>query len=344
MSSYTQGQVITFIEKSFGGASLSNAGLNASVVCPRCVEKDPSLTKRKLVIRTDDFLTHCWVCGYKSTNIFNLLKKYRPYLLQEYREKFAPKYSSGYKKVSTNFDLLLLNKEAEEPETTVFCRLPEGYTLIANHRNQKNKMVDSAWKYLQGRGVGEADLWYWKLGVTAIKPKSRDELDYRFRVILPSFDSEGNLNFFSARLFWDKFKPNKYENPRLDREHLVFNELNIDWTQELTIVEGVFDLMKCNRNATCLLGSSFQKNYLLFHKIVQHQTPVLLALDPDVAHKSIQYASMLSSYGINVRLLNLPEEFGDVGKLTKEEFQFFREHAQVYREKDFLLYKLGEFK
>jgi hypothetical protein len=60
---HTQGQAIDFIEKCFGKSVLSNGGMNASVVCPKCAEKQDNLQKRKLVIRTDDFLTHCWVVG-----------------------------------------------------------------------------------------------------------------------------------------------------------------------------------------------------------------------------------------------------------------------------------------
>ena len=30
-----------------------------------------------------------------------------------------------------------------------------------------------------------------------------------------------------------------------------------DWKKELTLVEGPFDLFKCDTNATCLLGSHF---------------------------------------------------------------------------------------
>ena len=60
----SQGEVIEFIERAFGPGSLSNGGLNISVVCPVCAELKDNLQKRKLVIRTDDFLTHCWVVDH----------------------------------------------------------------------------------------------------------------------------------------------------------------------------------------------------------------------------------------------------------------------------------------
>lgn len=54
---HTQGQVIDFLERCFGSAKLTNAGLNANVCCPICGDAD----KKKLAIRTDNFLTKCWV-------------------------------------------------------------------------------------------------------------------------------------------------------------------------------------------------------------------------------------------------------------------------------------------
>ena len=54
---HTQGQAITFLERCFGPAKLTNAGLNANVCCPICGDTD----KKKLAIRTDNWLTKCWV-------------------------------------------------------------------------------------------------------------------------------------------------------------------------------------------------------------------------------------------------------------------------------------------
>ena len=70
------------------------------------------------------------------------------------------------------------------------------------------------------------------------------------------------------------------------KKQIIFNELNIKWDEELTIVEGPFDLTKSNFNTTCLLGSSLNESYELFKKIVKNKTPVLLGLDPDAMTKN----------------------------------------------------------
>lgn len=334
---FTTGQAIDFIETAFGKATLSNQGLNAAVVCPKCADKEDNLQKRKLVIRTDDFLTHCWVCGYRSTNLVNLLSRYHPHLLEIYRNQFGIK--QPFKRCMV-FDLdQLFAEPVVAPKDPV--TLPEGFTLLANHLGSGNASVESAWRYLKGRGVTKEELWLWKFGVTSLRPSDRAQPDYRFRVIVPSFDLQGTLNYFSARTYWKGHKGNKYTNPKVPRELVIFNELNIDWTQELTLVEGVFDLIKCNENATCLLGSTLDASYLLFQRIVSNNTPVLLALDNDAKGKTYELAKLLAEYGITVRLFRVPGEYNDVGQMTRTRFIQETQHAKLFTMEDYFRYKLG---
>lgn len=336
---YTQGQAIDFIERCFGVPTLSNGGLNASVVCPRCAEKEDNLKKKKLVVRTDDFLTHCWVCGYRSTNLVNLLADYHPHLIEEYREKF--KIQQPFKRCITFdiHDLFDEKKQAEEPSTPPL-QVPVGFTLLATNLGKGIKHVEEAWSYLKSRGISMQELWLWKFGVTDyMAPKG--EQSYRFRVIVPSFDSQGNLNYFSARAYWKSFQGAKYANPNIPRESLIFNEINIDWTQELTIVEGVFDLVKANENATCLLGSTLDQSYLLFQRIIENNTPVLLALDNDAKDKTLKLAKLLTEYGIKVRIFHVPDDLNDVGQMTKTMFIEHAEKAVDFAVSDYLGFLLS---
>ena len=103
-------------------------------------------------------------------------------------------------------------------------------------------------------------------------------------------------------------------NPRVKRSEVIFNEINIDWSEELTIVEGPFDLMKSNQNATCLLGSTLNQRHALFKKIVANKTPVLLALDPDASKKTQDIATLLYSFDIAVKVLDI-YPYDDVGEM-----------------------------
>jgi DNA primase len=299
---------IEFIERCFGPAKLTNAGMNACVCCPVCGDTD----KKKLAIRTDSWLTHCWKCGYKARSIYGLLKRYKPHHAEEF---------------ITQFDGASLVSDAEEnafKKELDTLQLPTGFQLLAEWLDHDNPPahVRQAITYLEQRGLTERDIWYFKFGVT--------ELDkgYKNRVIVPSHDGEGSLNFFTARTYKSYVRP-KYFNPKFRRETVVFNDLNIDWSEELTIVEGPFDMFKVNDNATCLLGKELTKNCALFHKIVTNNTPVLLCLDNDAKRASLEVARLLSSYSVSVRVLELPEDIKDPGEISQEQFQKLREENTV---------------
>ena len=130
--------------------------------------------------------------------------------------------------------------------------LPEDFLLLAEHLSTIDPDVKMCIKYMYSRGLKERDLWFYKLGTSK---RGR----YRRRVIIPSFDAAGNLNYFVARGI-DSDVKFKYLNPHVNKNDIIFNEFNIDWSKELTITEGPLDLVKCNVNSTCILGSSLSKN------------------------------------------------------------------------------------
>ena len=121
----------------------------------------------------------------------------------------------------------------------------------------------------------------------------------------------------------------KYINASVPKITVVFNDMNINLSKELALVEGPFDLVKCDVNATCLLGSHLSTDSLLFKKIVVNQTPTVIALDPDAKKKSHEIAKMLSSYGITVRMATIPDN-KDVGDMTRKEFKSIRGAAQSW--------------
>jgi hypothetical protein len=110
----------------------------------------------------------------------------------------------------------------------------------------------------------------------------------------------------------------KYVNCDVDKISIVFNELNIDWAQKLTLVEGPFDLMKVRGNATCLLGSELSERSVLFNKLLQHNTPVVLMLDSDMKQKVQKIAKKLSEYNIPAYIADLRDK-KDPGEMSFQE-------------------------
>lgn len=326
---FTQGQAIEFIQKVFGDTKLTNGGLNANVVCPICSTHKENNTKQKLAIRTDNFVTHCWVCGFKSRSIYSLVRKYRPDFLAEYETVFASADQFKSRCIVIYDESELLPKEES-------LKLPAGFQLLATcfHDDDSEWFARDAKNYLLGRGLSYRDFWFFKFGITTEDP------EYKGRVIVPSFDSEGNLNYFTSRSISKKIKP-KYFNPKFDRETIIFNEIHIDWSSELTLVEGPFDLVKCNENATCVLGSELTKSYKLFQKIIEHSTPILLAFDDDAFRKTLRTAKLLTEYGVNVRLYGLPTNRHDVGEMSRDEFISLIPNAKLFTMEDSIRYKIA---
>ena len=230
------------------------------------------------------------------------------------------------------------NYSANNPDGSVLQErlqeLPEGFGMLATAQGS-SKYLKSHLEYLQARQLGsEEDLWYWKLGFVPW-----DNKEFRYRVIVPSFDSNGDLNFYTARSVI-KTNPNRYKNPSVSREDIVFNEINLDWSKELLIVEGPFDLMKTKKateNATCLLGSELTSNYTLFEKIVMNKTPVVISLDYNKRKNQYQIAERLHEFGNKVRFIDLNKEIEDIGSLSVDQFTDIYQSDTVEYNNDYLL-------
>lgn len=293
MAAFTT-DLIRLIEQVFGKGQTDRGARNLYVRCPICAPKDR--TKLKLVVLLADQRTHCWVCGYKARSLWALIRKHGTReQLDDYVARFMPEGSRP--------KVLSLHEEVAEE-----LRLPDGFRLLAAS-STRDPDVAACLRYLQQRGVTERDMWYFKLGTS-------DEWRWRRRVIVPSFDAHGRLNYFTARAIDPTRRP-KYDNPWCDRLPIVFNELNVDWMRPLALCEGPFDLMKCPDNAVPLLGSELTERYALFTLIAEHRTPVVLVLDADVRRTKVpRIAKRLAALDVPVTVAEVDPDPGSSDRST----------------------------
>ena len=156
---------------------------------------------------------------------------------------------------------------------------------------------------------------------------------YANRIIIPSFDDNGDLNYFVARSF--SSDPRKYLNPPTSKD-VVFNGLYLEWDTDLIITEGAFDAIVAGPNAVPLLGSTLRPNSKLFMKIVQSDTPVFLALDPDADKKEKRIIKLFLHYGLEVYKIDI-SGYEDVSEMGREEFLKRKQNAVLIQETDYLL-------
>lgn len=297
---------LKFIQSVFGSGKLSRTSKNIDVWCPICAPGDKS--KKKLSIRLEDDANHCWTCEWKSRSLAPLVKKYgtRDDLIT-YRDKFM---------VGDKRRVTLDDDDEELPPLT----LPKDAQLLVL-ASTHDPDVKAALRYAKTRNLDEHDLWYYRVCVS-------DEYRWKRRLIFPSFDVMGKLNYFVARSVDEQRKP-KYDNPDFDKRTIIFNEMNIDWKKRLVLCEGAVDMCKCGDNAVPLLGSSLNEESLLFNTIIANNTPIALALDADMIESRVPaIAAKLTEYDVDVQIVDV-RPFADPGKMTRLEFgQKLREAHQ----------------
>ena len=298
---------VRLIQRAFGSVLFDRDGVNVAI---GCVNKDCSTFskpgKKKLTLRVDNEFYHCWVCGLRGKGLARFFYKHKPAFSAE---------------ASTIFERRVEEVQEEKYQVS----LPEGFQLLATLNKRTDPDLRACRDYIFSRGLTQKDLWYFKLGAVT---KGR----FRRRVIIPSFDSSGILNYYTARAI-DPGMTRKYLNPKVKRSDIIFNDININWKRELTLVEGPFDLIKSNENATCLLGSSLSERHELFKKIVANRTPVTLALDPDAIKKTHNIAAILARFDIAVKILKF-DNFSDIGEMPKGFLTKLLPQAEVWNEFD----------
>ena len=277
-------QIITILDTALGvGSSLK--GNEQAHHCPFCNHH-----KKKLQVNLDTQRWHCWVCDSKGRSIAGLLRK-------------------------LNVDIRDLSKVkdiyGDEPEYdpkeefVIKLQLPKEFKqLYFKPTGLFNPLYNKAIHYLKERGISKADIMKYNIGYC------EDGL-YAGRVIIPSYDDNGDLNYFVARSFYEDEKM-KYKNPPVSRDVIVF-ENQINWNEPITLVEGVFDSFSVKRNVIPLLGKFLLSK--LKNKIMEKGVKdITIMLDSDAVEDSTKHTEWFIKNGINVKnIIPTGKDASDMG-------------------------------
>jgi|TARA_A100001515_G_scaffold123058_3_gene106750 DNA primase len=214
----------------------------------------------------------------------------------------------------SEFDKFFSEINDEVVEQTV--SIPDEFVSLCNKKLPMSSI--KAIEYLKSRGLSKEDILKWKIGYcTGGK--------YGGRIIIPSFNWDGSANYFIARSFVNNNR--RYLNPPVGRD-IVFNELYVDWDEDVVLVEGVFDAITVGSNAIPILGSTLRENSRLFQQIVLNDTPVYLALDHDAEKKRNWIIKSFLRYDIELYIIDT-SGYEDIGSMSREEFLIRKEAARV---------------
>ena len=270
--------------------------------CPFCNHH-----KKKMSLNFAVNAWKCWVCDTRGKNIYRLVRKFGTY---QQRQKWLD--LDGRLDLS-EFDKLFMElNDIEEIQTT---DLPLEFISLNNEHLPRHSQAPL--RYLYSRGLSKKDILLWKIGYCR-------EGQYGGRIIIPSFNNNGDCNYFVSRSYVGHRK--KYLNPPVEKD-IIFNELYIDWDEPIVLVEGVFDAIVIGQNAIPILGATLREEAKLFHAITIHDSPVYLALDADAEYKQRYILRMFKKYDVDVKVIDTTG-CEDVGSMTNEEFQKRKSHAK----------------
>jgi len=307
-------------------SSLSKDGLNLNIWCPFC--KHASRNKLKLSIHLEKCFYHCWICDKKGSDVSYLVSKINKNKVAEAKKTFKTR-------TKDNSLFSVLNEEEYSTDLNLKVDLPPDFKFIVEEFDMSNPDSRDVINYAIKRGFTKRKLYLLRAGYST-------NYEYKRYLILPSYDCNGELNFYTARnIDQDTHNSYKYKNANIPKKEIIFNEINICWDEKITLVEGPLDLIKTNDNATCLLGSSLTEDMKLFQKIVSNKTPVVLALDADVYNKTLKIANLLQKYDIDVDILDT-RGYEDVGEMSIQQFNDVYENAKKFNFNDNLLSKIRQ--
>ena len=168
-----------------------------------------------------------------------------------------------------------------------------------------------------------------------------NEFKFKDRVIFPSFDKNYDLNYYISRSI-DPDNKIRYRNFTGKRKDVIFRQSDLDFSKALILTEGVFDLVNCPENSTCVLGSWIGDDHLLFKEIARNNTPVILCLDPDAIQKTLKIAKLFHSYCIDTKISQ--HKNMDFGDMSKKDINYYLANAKQYDNANLIGYLINDIR
>ncbi len=316
-------RIVTLLEDFLGDTKSGiNDNLQVQFCCPEC-NPGGSFHKYNLEVNLKKKVFQCWSCSQTnnmSGKLSTLVRKYggQSYLT-DYRNILKDiKASQAYEFKYIGGKRMLDDEDEDDSydENDDLIGLPEGcFSFDFNSYKQSQYY---ALKYLKERGIGENIIKKHNIKYTF---KNCSENRLNFRIILPSYDSSGSLNFWTGRDYTGKNK-NKYYNYDVQKKEIIFNEKLINWNSAVTLVEGPFDHV-VTPNSIPLLGKILKKDFYLYNVLIERcKSDVLIFLDNDAEKSSVLIYNLLNNTKLKDRVKVVPTPNGYDPSLLYEEFGY----------------------
>ena len=240
----------------------------------------------------------CWACSETHGTHGSLRKLINIYAPKKIKERYFSLIDGS------NFEYVEANTITEK------LGLPKEYISLKNPNKEDIETI-KALRYLKNRAIKEEIIEKNKIGFCKTGK-------YSGRIIIPSYDKYGELNYFISRTYVNHKM--KYLNPITSKESIIFNEDKINWNKNIFLVEGVFDSLFIP-NSIPLLGKVMGDK--LWGKIYTKLTQkIFIVLDSDAWEDAIKLYKKLDGGKLKekVFITQLPPN-SDVADIFKNEGQ-----------------------
>jgi hypothetical protein len=271
---------LSILEKAFG--EYTPLGQEYMFFCPEgCHE-----VKKKLSVNLEKNKYHCWICGYGGQDIKFLLIKYAKQYVNQWEQVAGASATSNWR--SSEGYTFLQGKEVKEK--WVFYYWDTWQKLLYNEWDSQR---DEIKEYLKRKRITREKSLIWNMRVSDQDKNS---------ILVPSFDVDGGVNYFSKRRFGAD-EEIKFFRPKVQFE--IFNDFWLDFTKPIYLVENVFDATRFDISEVMpILGSEFRKYSIFIENCLKHETKVMVFLDAGEDEKSHKVFENLMGFGVDAYIVD----------------------------------------
>lgn len=285
----------SILENIFEEVNGANISEQIQVNCPRCQERDGLAHpdgKFNLEINTAKRMFRCWKCDEPrfSGSLGKLIRLYGSRADYEIYKAYAGTFTEYYNEDDEDFEVAQVY-------------LPEEMVLFSD-MNPADPSHFEAYNYIiNERKISRDIILKYRLGFCSTGR-------YANRIIIPSYDINGDINYFVSRTYDKTVKKKKYDNPKSDKDKIIFNEGLINWDSTIYLVEGVFEMLSFPVNCIPMLGKTISTT--LYMKLKEHLPDIVILLDPDAYKNSIKLFYMIQNIYVGceerVKIVKLPTD------------------------------------
>ena len=277
--------------------------------CPHCREENDGIPDGKFNLEVNFQIQrfHCWKCGDTDNmkgKLSYLIKRYGNSALYK---SYVDEIESIRRTSLYDFNLysgITLDNVIEE----VSLCLPKTYKKI-NLKYAPQRVRE----YCEKRKIDQNIINKFDIGYTTW---DEEDTSWRNRIIIPSYNTFGELNYFVGRDYTGKSKM-KYKNCDADKKEIVFQESKIDTDADIILVEGAIDCIY-GPNTISMLGKTLTKDSELYRFLYQKANGrIIICLDNDTQIEETKKIYNLLNFGrLKDRIyfihLNIFKDFGEI--------------------------------